>query len=78
MRPFLSRMAALSVPLAAAALVFGTPAVRGASEAHAYYWQMYVSNTGIYCEGCCAPGSLCCSINFPCRVDAPAEPPGGG
>jgi hypothetical protein len=77
MRPLLSRTLALAVPALAAGLVFGTPAVRGASEAQANQWQLHASNTGFYCEGCCAPGSLCCSINYPCRVDAPADPAGG-
>jgi hypothetical protein len=72
------KLLALAAPLLAAGATFAAPAVDPGQEAQSAQWQMVLSNTGIYCEGCCAVGSLCCSINYPCRVDAPADPAGGG
>ena len=79
MRTSLSRLLKIAVPLfAAGALTLGSAAVDPRQEAQADQWQMYLSNNGVYCEGCCRPGSLCCTINAPCRVSAPEEPAGGG
>jgi hypothetical protein len=79
MRRPLSRLLKVVVPLlVAAGMTFGAAAADPRQEAHADQWQMYLSNNGVYCEGCCKAGSLCCSINSPCRVSAPEDPAGGG
>lgn len=71
------KLLALVAPLLVAGATLASPAVDADQTAHSAQWQMILSNEGVYCEGCCAPGSLCCSINFPCRVSAPQDPPGG-
>lgn len=79
MRPLRDRKRFFAVPLlGAAALLLGAPGLGARQEAQAAQWQLYLSNNGAYCTGCCASGSLCCSINFPCSVPAPDTPPGGG
>jgi hypothetical protein len=57
-------------PLIAAGLLFGDAAARDEQAAHADNWQLYGSNTGSYCEGCCRPGFLCCELPSACRVPA--------
>lgn len=54
--------------LLAAGLSLGEAGVRSGQEAHANEWQQFVSNTSVYCEGCCPEGFLCCYLNSPCRI----------
>jgi hypothetical protein len=54
----------------ACGMLAGEAALRPAQEAHADDWQYYISPQQVYCEGCCAGGSvLCCSA--PHRCSAP-------
>ena len=76
-RPSIKLLVVVAAPLLAGGATLATPAVDPEHTAHAAQWQLILSNEGVYCEGCCGPGSLCCSINFPCRVSAPQDPPGG-
>lgn len=52
----------------AAGLTLGEAGARDQQAAHAGIWQLYGSNNGMYCEGCCRSGTLCCEVNHPCSV----------
>jgi hypothetical protein len=54
--------------LFALGLSLGEAGVRRGQEAHANEWRAFMSNTSVYCEGCCPEGAVCCYLSSPCRI----------